>query len=102
MQDNTSVNINVANLCGVDYKSNVLQLGQNATQVGKLMLSIPAGAPGLALPSTVLNRGVYTVYIYSGRGDDVRGPSTDLDDFVVGQVQINGNQQVMPINYGAF
>lgn len=108
MQDNTSVNINVASLCGVDYTTNVVQLAQNTSNpaspipnaMGQLM--IPKGASSVALPSTVLNKGVYTVYVYSGHGDGVAFPTTDIDDFVIGQVQISGNQAVMPINYGAF
>lgn len=103
MQDNTTVTINVNGVCGVDYVSNTLQLAQIAQTNSKIgQIAVPVGASTLGLPSAVLNRGVYAVYIYSGRGDNNRGPDTDFDDFVVGRVQINGNQQVMPIDYGAF
>lgn len=103
MQDNTTVTINVSGVCGVDYMSNTLQLAQIAQTNSKVgQIAVPVGASNLGLPSAVLNRGVYAVYIYSGRGDSSRGQDTDFDDFVIGRVQINGNQQVMPIDYGAF
>lgn len=100
MQDNTTVNVNIANICGVDYASSTLQIAQNNSKMSQL--PVPVGAPSLALPSQVLNHGVYTVYIYSGKGNGNNGPTWDSDDFIVGQVQVSGSQQVMPLNYGAF
>lgn len=99
-QDNTSVNVNVANICGVDFGSSTLQLAQGSGKIGETI--VPRGATTLGLPSYVLNRGVYNVYIYAGKGNGSDGPTWDIDDFIVGQVQVTANQSITPGLFGAY
>lgn len=99
-QDNTSVSVNVASICGVDFGSGTLQLAQGTAKVGQTTL--PRGAKSLGLPSYVLNRGVYNVYVYSGKGNGTDGPTWDVDDFVVGNVQVTANQPITPGIFGAY
>ena len=100
LTDNTNIDINIAKACGIDYSSGTVQLGG----AGKELASIPlvAGATSVALPGKTLNKGNYTVYVYAGKGDDVKGPSWDVDDFVVGKVQIKANQTIKPGRFGTY
>lgn len=97
--DNTAVNINIGRACGIDYSSGTVQLAS-----GKAIVSQPlaAGSSSVSLPSQTLNRGMYTLYVYAGKGDDVRGPKWDIDDFLVGNVSINANQAIKPGQFGAY
>jgi hypothetical protein len=50
----------------------------------------------------MLKRGTYNVVLSSGLGRYNYNAKQDLDDYVVGNVTIKGNQAIRPINYGSY
>jgi hypothetical protein len=100
MNDNTQVQINISHACGIDYGSSVLQLAKNGQQLAANNLQV--GAKSAQVPASTLNKGVYTIYVYAGKGDGKAGATWDIDDFVLGRVQINANQAVKAGNFGTY
>jgi hypothetical protein len=98
--DNTQVDINMARACGIDYSSGTVQLAKGFRKIGSQ--TIAPGITSLSLPKAALNRGVHTVYVYAGKGDGIRGAKWDIDDFIIGQVQIRANQPIKPGRYGTY
>jgi hypothetical protein len=100
LNDNTSVNINISKACGVDYNSGVVQLSKNGQEL--TASNIARGSANVGVSGSTLSRGFYTVYVYAGKGDNVLGPAWDIDDFVVGRVQISSNQGIRAGRYGTY
>lgn len=100
LNDNTMVDINVGKICGIDYTSNTYELysGKNRVQ-GRY---IPRQGTTVEGTNLMLRRGTYNVVLSSGLGRYNSSSKPDLDDYVVGNVTIKGNQAIKPINYGAY
>lgn len=90
LADNTTVNLSITDLCGIDFDSNEISLtGGNASLP---RLQIPIGATISQLPSLVLNKGTYTLSISSGKNTtNPKFTIGDYDDFIVGHVQAQGS-----------
>lgn len=99
LNDNTTVNINVAKICGVDYQTNTFEIYALSSRVQGQY--IPLTATTLAGGPVKLNKGAYSVLLTSGLGKDGDN-TTDRDDYIVGKVTVEGNQAVRPIRYGAY
>jgi hypothetical protein len=100
MQDNVLVDISMERVCGVDYSSGTVQLTRGWRKVGTQ--NIAPGISALDLPRAELRKGRYTVYVYAGKGDNVRGPSWDIDDFIVGNVRIRASGEGQVIKAGRY
>jgi hypothetical protein len=100
LNDNTVVTVNTAKLCGIDYATNTYELYASVSRIQGQF--IPRAQTSVTSAQIPLRRGVYTVVLASGLGRDSGEMKTDKDDFVVGNVVIQGNQAVRPLQYGAF
>ena len=49
-----------------------------------------------------LKKGVYSVVLSSGWGRDPGDATNDRDNYIVGNVTVQGNQAVRPLQYGAY
>jgi hypothetical protein len=100
LNDNTLVDVNVGKVCGIDYTTNLYEVysGKNRVQ-GRY---IQKSATAVASSNLRLNKGTYNVVLSSGRGRYNNSSKSDLDDYIVGNVTIKGNQVIRPINYGAY
>ena len=98
-EDNTPVNILVANLCGIDLDTNTVTLAGNG--VSQAPMPIPVSASMLQIPALTLNKGTYVVTIAAGinvnNSNFVRGR---VDDFIVGNVQVQGSN-IQGVSYDA-
>lgn len=100
LNDNTMVDINVGKICGIDYTSNTYELYSGKSRVqGRY---IPRQGTTVEGTNLMLRRGTYNVVLSSGLGRYNSSSKPDLDDYVVGNVTIKGNQAIKPINYGAY
>jgi hypothetical protein len=100
LNDNTTVEINVGKICGIDYTSNTYELysGRNRVQ-GRYIQRMGTTVEGTNL---MLRKGTYNVVLSSGLGRYNYSARPDLDDYVVGNVTVKGNQAIRPINYGSY
>lgn len=100
LNDNTTVEINVGRICGVDYTSNTYELysGRDRLQ-GRYLQRLGTSISGTSM---TLRKGTYNVVLSSGLGRYNSNSAPDLDDYVVGNVTVKGNQAIRPINYGSY
>jgi hypothetical protein len=99
LNDNTSVNINVAKICGLDYQTNTFEIYALSSRLQGQY--IPLSATTIAGTPVTLKKGAYSVLLTSGWGQDGDNRS-DRDDYIVGKVTVEGSQAVRPIRYGAY
>jgi len=100
LNDNTMVDINVGKICGIDYTSNTYELYSGKSRVqGRYIQRMGTTVNGTNL---MLKRGTYNVVLSSGLGRYNNNSKQDLDDYVVGNVTVKGNQAIRPINYGSY
>ena len=100
LNDNTAVTVNAARICGVDYGTDTFELYSGTVRIqGKF---IPRGISGFSADAIMLKRGVYSVVLTSGLGRDPGDATNDRDDYIVGNVTVQGNQAVRPLQYGTY
>lgn len=100
LSDNTRVDVNVGKICGVDYTSNTYELYSGNSRVqGRYIQRLGTTVSG---SSMVLRKGIYNVVLSSGWGRYNGSSKADLDDYIVGNVTVKGNQAIKPIKYGAY
>jgi len=100
LNDRTNVSINVGKICGVDYNSNVYELYSGSSRIqGTYIQRLGTSVDG---KNIALNRGKYSVVLASGLGRYNNSSKSDLDDYIVGNVTVRGNQAIKPINYGSY
>lgn len=100
LSDNTTVDINVGRICGVDYTTNTYELySGNARVQGRYLQRLGTSATGNRM---TLKKGTYNVVLASGLGRYNYNSQPDLDDYVVGNVTVKASQAIRPINYGAY
>ena len=98
--DATPVKITVVDLCGVDIDSNMVSM-TGATELGQAPVAIPVGATSFDFPGMTLGAGTYTLTITSGKNtNNEKFTIGSYDDFIVGQVQVMGNN-IQGISYSA-
>ena len=98
--DATPVKISVIDLCGVDINSNMVSI-TGATDLGQAPVAIPVGATSFDFPGMTLSAGTYTLTIASGKNtDNEKFIIGNFDDFIVGQVQVMGNN-IQGVSYSA-
>jgi hypothetical protein len=96
--DNTSVTVNVAKICGTDYTTNTFEIFSGNTRLQGQY--VKTATPSIAGTALTLKKGIYTIVLTSGWGND--GGASDRDDYIVGKVTVSGNQPVRPVQYGAY
>ena len=100
LNDNTTVSVNVARICGVDYATNTYEIYSGSSRIqGRYLQRLGTSVAGAPL---TLNRGTYNVVLASGLGRDGNSSKEDLDDYIVGNVTVQGSQAIRPINYGSY
>jgi hypothetical protein len=100
LNDNTTLNINVAKICGVDYQTNTFEIyGLTSRLQGQY---IPLNSPTASASNVTLKKGAYSILLTSGWGKDTDSSAADRDDYIVGKVTVEGNNAIRPIRYGAY
>jgi len=99
-QANTDINVVVNKVCGVDYSdTNFIKIEANGQELKKAQ--IPKGADHIGIAAQGLAPGHYQLVIQSYNGTtDILGSSTDYDDFLVGDLEIQGTQPLVPGQVG--
>lgn len=98
LQDNTSVDVLVADICGVDYiQSNSIGFGLKDNVPQEKYPTTPGMREYRFSPKT-LNRGQYRITIKSRPNP---AENNDSDDFIVGDVRIKASTDVRAIGVGA-
>ncbi len=100
LNDNTAVDVTVGKICGVDYTSNTYELYSGNSRVqGRYIQRLGTTASGSRM---ILRKGTYNVVLSSGLGRYNGSSQADLDDYIVGNVTVKGNQAIKPIKYGSY
>ena len=98
--DATPVKISVTDLCGVDIDSNMVSI-VGAADLGQAPVAIPVGATSFDFPAMTLSAGTYTLTVASGKNtNNEKFTIGSYDDFIVGQVQVMGNN-IQGVSYSA-
>ena len=101
LQENTTVDLNIGKVCGVDYgDTNFISLQQNGQSIDQKPL--PIGASSAAFTSKVLGPGKYMLVVESKTGSQQAGAnSNDFDDYIVGNIRVKGDKPIKPGRVGA-
>lgn len=83
-----NVQIKFYDVCGVDYDSNVMVLERDGEIYASSYLS-PSDVQ--EIPSLSLSQGKYQLIVEAG-GREIGAGAFDVDDFLIGRVQISSNQ----------
>lgn len=100
-QDNTHVDIEIKEICGVDYnESNSVILKGTAGDVQKNPL--PKASKNAALTGNGLAKGKYSIVVESrDAGSENASDPGDNDDFIVGKVHVKADKPIKPGKVGA-
>ena len=100
-EDNTTVDIEVESICGVDYGDSNFVYVESLNGGQKWgEKTLPIGADDIGIDTLTLNRGHYAVAVES-KISQSSGGGTDADDYVVGKVRIRGDKPMKAGKVGA-
>jgi len=99
LEDNTTVNIDIESICGVDYdgtNSSYVEAGVGGQKYGEKLIN--RGASSHKLSAVTLPKGHFAVIVESKVNPE---RNNDADDFVVGKVRVRGDKPMKAGKVGA-
>lgn len=97
MNDNTDLDIRFEDICGVDFSNNLVSLSRDNTIIA--LDALPPLTEVREYQFDDVPAGIYMIRVEAGA--KFQGPDVDLDDFIVGKLLINANQDVRKIGVPA-